>query len=35
LQRFVLKHLGKDELFKEPEDFVRNTNAIPGTVSPR
>ncbi|MDB6018301.1 MAG: hypothetical protein JWR19_2790 [Pedosphaera sp.] len=35
LQRFVLKHLGKDELFKEPEDFARNTNAIPGTVPPQ
>jgi hypothetical protein len=29
LQKFVLKHLGKDELFEKPDEMVRKTGALP------
>jgi hypothetical protein len=32
LQKFVLKHLGKGELFSDGGDLVRQTNGVPATV---
>jgi hypothetical protein len=34
LQKFVLKHLGKDELFEKPDEMIRKTNTIPATAQP-
>ena len=34
LQKFVLKHLGKDELFEKPDEMIRKTNAIPAAPQP-
>jgi hypothetical protein len=34
LQKFVLKHPGKDELFKEPDTMVRQTNPVSATAPP-
>jgi hypothetical protein len=32
LQRFVLKHLGEDELFEKPDAMVRRTNSVPAVT---
>jgi len=34
LQRFVLKHLGKDELFVKPDEMIRRTNSVPAATPP-
>jgi hypothetical protein len=34
LQKFVLKHLGKDELFEPPDEMIRTTNTIPAATQP-
>lgn len=34
LQKFVLKHLGKDELFEKPDEMVRKTGTIPAATQP-
>ena len=34
LQKFVLKHLGKDELFKKPDTMVRQTNSVSAATPP-
>jgi len=34
LQRFVLRHLGQDELFKAPDTMVRQTNVVPAASGP-
>ena len=32
LQKFMLKHLGKDELFGDYGEFARQTNAVPAVA---
>lgn len=32
LQKFVLQHLGKDELFGDSEEFLRQTNTVPAVM---
>ena len=34
LQRFVLKHLGEDELFVKPDEMIRRTNSVPAVTPP-
>jgi len=34
LQRFVLKHLGEDELFVKPDEMIRRTNGVPAATPP-
>ena len=34
LQKFVLKHLGEDELFEKPDEMIRKTNTIPAASQP-
>jgi hypothetical protein len=34
LQRFVLKHLGEDELFEKPDEMIRRTNSVPAITPP-
>jgi hypothetical protein len=34
LQRFVLKHLGEDELFEKPDEMIRRTNSVPAVTLP-
>jgi hypothetical protein len=32
LQKFVLQHLGKDELFGDAGEFIRQTNRVPAAA---
>jgi hypothetical protein len=34
LQRFVLRHLGEDELFEKPDEMIRRTNRVPAATPP-
>lgn len=34
LQKFVLKHLGKDELFDKPDEMIRKIDTIPAAPQP-
>ena len=34
LQKFVLKHLGEDELFEKPDEMIRNPDTIPAASQP-
>jgi hypothetical protein len=34
LQRFVLKHLGEDELFAKPDEMIRRPNSVPAMTPP-
>jgi hypothetical protein len=34
LQKFVLKHLGEDELFEKPDEMIRKTDTVPAATQP-
>ena len=34
LQKFALKHLGKDELFEKPDEMVRKTDTVSAVIQP-